>query len=280
MSNDSCRIDKRLMRIAFDRAAPHYEELAVLQKEVGERLLERLDLIRFRPDSILDIGSGSGQISRALAKRYRHAQVTAVDLSESMLAISRSRAKWWRRHGLVCGDMESLPFGDATADMVISNLTLQWCNDLDRVFSELGRVLKPDGVVFFTTFGPDTLKELRSSWAAADRFNHVNAFPDMHDIGDAMLRAGLADAVVDREDLTLLYRNIRQLMRDLKGIGAHNVTSGRPRGLTTPRELERVEAAYETYRREDGLPATWEVIYGHAWLTRRDSVEIPVNAIR
>ena len=280
MSNDPCRLDKRLVRIAFDRAAPHYEKLAVLQQEIGERLLGRLELIKARPATVLDIGSGTGQIARAAARRYRSAQVTAVDLSEAMLAMSRRRMGWWRRPALVCGDMENLPFGDSSVDMVLSNLTLQWCNDLDRVFIELHRVLKPDGVLFFTTFGPDTLKELRTSWATADRFNHINAFPDMHDIGDAMLRAGLADPVVDREDLTLVYGDVRHLMNDLKGIGAHNVTAGRPRGLTTPRELGRVEHAYEAYRRDDGLPATYEVIFGHAWMVRRGSVEIPVDGIR
>lgn len=280
MSNDSCRIDKRLVRMAFDQAAPHYEKLAVMQREVGERLLERLEFIKAQPATVLDIGSGTGQIARAVVKRYRSAQVTAVDLSASMLAISRARMGWWRRPALVCGDMECLPFGDSTIDMVLSNLTLQWCNDMERVFRELHRVLKPGGVLFFSTFGPDTLKELRASWATADRFNHVNAFPDMHDIGDAMLGAGLSDPVVDREDLTLTYKDVRHLMRDLKGIGAHNVTAGRPRGLTTPRELGKVEEAYEAYRCDESLPATWEVIYGHAWMSRRGSVEIPVDGIR
>jgi malonyl-CoA O-methyltransferase len=144
----------------------------------------------------------------------------------------------------------------------------------------LRRVLRPGGVLLFTTLGPDTLKELRASWAAVDRSNHVNAFLDMHDIGDAMLRAGLSDAVVDREDLTLTYPDLGLLMRDLKGIGAHNVTAGRPRGLTAPARIRKLEAAYEAYRRDDGLPASYEVIYGHAWMSQPVSVEISVNRMR
>jgi malonyl-CoA O-methyltransferase len=133
------------------------------------------------------------------------------------------------------------------------------------VFRECARVLRPGGLLTFTSFGPDTLKELRAAWASADDFTHVNRFIDMHDLGDALLRAGLAEPVMDVERYTLTYTDVRALMRDLKAIGAHNVNAGRPRGLTGRRALERMTAAYERERRDGCLPATYEVVYGQAW---------------
>ncbi len=150
--------------------------------------------------------------------------------------------------------------------MLFSNLTVQWCSDLEQTFSEFHRVLKPGGVLFYTTLGPDTLRELRASWAEVDDRVHVNTFLDMHDVGDAMLRARLAEPVMDMEHITLTYRDSMSLMRDLKELGAHNVNPGRSGGLTGPRKLKAVMQAYERFRQTDGLlPATYEVVYGHAW---------------
>jgi malonyl-CoA O-methyltransferase len=144
---------------------------------------------------------------------------------------------------------------------------LQWCGDLDAAFREVRRVLRPDGLFAFTTFGPDTLRELRAAWAAVDGYSHVNTFIDMHDIGDALVRAGLTEPVLDVERVTLTYPDVLSLMRDLKVIGAHNVTAGRPRGLVGRGALRRVEAAYEPARRSGLIPATYEVVYGAAWGT-------------
>lgn len=287
-------IDKACLRDAFDRAADSYDKVAVLQHEVGRRLLDRLTLIRLRPARILDIGAGTGRLSRALVRRYRGAQVVALDIAPAMLRMARRRiptaTRWLgpRRQAFVCGDAESLPFAAACADLVVSNLTLQWCNDLDRTLTGFRRVLRPGGLLMFTTFGPDTLKELRASWQAVDGFNHVNAFIDMHDIGDALLRAGFGEAVMDREDFTLTYAEVGDLMRDLKALGAHNVTAGRPRGLTGRGRLRRMTDHYEGYRRDGRLPATYEVIYGHCWVpdepvqARRDdgSVTVPLGQLR
>ncbi len=143
---------------------------------------------------------------------------------------------------------------------------LQWCDDLDAVFAEVRRVLKPGGLLTFTTFGPDTLMELRRAWSSVDGYVHVNQFLDMHDIGDALVRAGLAEPVLDVERYTLTYPDAIVLMRDLKAIGAHNVTAGRPARAHRPRSrLPRMCAAYEAYRRDGRLPATYEVVYGAAW---------------
>ncbi|HLB84230.1 MAG TPA: methyltransferase domain-containing protein, partial [Steroidobacteraceae bacterium] len=166
---------------------------------------------------------------------------------------------------LLCATAEAMPLPDASFDLVFSNLMLQWCADPQAVFRECSRVLRPGGLLTFTSFGPDTLKELRSAWAAADGYTHVNRFIDMHDLGDAMLRAGLAEPVMDAELYTLTYPDVGGLMRDLKAIGAHNVNAGRARGLTGRRALERMTAAYEGERHDERLPATYEVVYGQAW---------------
>lgn len=266
MSGDEHALDKRQLRRSFDRAAATYDRAAVLQAEVRARLLERLEPVRLSPRRILDLGAGTGEAYRPLRARYRGAEVVGLDLSAAMLQRLRGRGGWLRRPQAVAADAEALPFADGTFELVFSNLTLQWVNDLDRALVEIARVLAPGGVLMFSTFGPDTLTELRAAWAAVDDRPHVNAFLDMHDVGDAMVRAGLADPVLDCERLTLTYDDARALMRDLKALGARNVLRRRPRGLTGRGRLARVLAAYEAHRGGDGrLPSTWEVVYGHAW---------------
>ncbi len=117
----------------------------------------------------------------------------------------------------------------------------------------------------FATLGPDTLKELRESWAAADSGVHVNTFFDMHDIGDALVRAGLEGVVMDVEYIKMTYKDCMSLMRELKAIGAHNVNNDRHKGLTGKKHLEKMMNHYETFRENEKLPATFEIVYGHAW---------------
>jgi malonyl-CoA O-methyltransferase len=258
-------INKRLARRAFEKAADTYDEAAVLQNEIGDRLMERLDYIRQQPRRILDLGAGTGMFTRALMKRYRKADVVALDIAKPMLHCVKQRAGWLRKPGCVCGDSESLPFNDDSFDFIFSNLMLQWCTDLEATFVELRRVLSPGGLLMFTTFGPDTLMELRASWEAVDGYTHVNSFIDLHDVGDSLLHAKWAEPVMDSERITVTYRELRGLMQDLKHIGAHNVTSGRPRGLTGKRHLQQLIEAYEPFREDGVLPASYEVVYGHAW---------------
>jgi malonyl-CoA O-methyltransferase len=261
----TARLDRAGVRNAFDRASGDYEAAAVLQARVGDEVLQRLDFFKLTPDVVLDLGAGTGRITGELKRRYRRANVVAFDLAPGMLRESRKHMGFFRRFGRVCGDVRRLPFADASVDIAVSNLMLQWCDDLDVAFAEVRRVLKPDGLFSFTTFGPDTLRELRSAWAAVDDYSHVNTFIDMHDIGDALVRAGLTEPVLDVERMTLTYQDVLALMRDLKVIGAHNVTEGRPRGLMGRQALRAVEAAYEPARREGRIPATYEVVYGAAW---------------
>lgn len=272
MSNNAFHLDKRRVRASFSQAASGYDAVAVLQREIGRRLLERLDLVKLAPRRILDVGCGTGTLTQHLVKRYKGAEVIGLDFAEDMLhAACRRRGTWERwfgRQSFLCADAEFLPLADGSVDLIFSNLTLQWCETLDRTFAEFRRVLSPGGLVLFTTFGPDTLRELRQSWATVDTAVHVNAFLDMHDVGDALVRARLADPVMDVEHLSLTYREAVQVMRDLKAMGAHNITAGRPRGLMGRNTLQRVSVAYERFRQADGmLPATYEVIYGHAWGT-------------
>ncbi len=267
---DRYRLDKRRVRCAFDRAAAGYDAAAPLQHEICDRLLERLDWVKFTPRQILDAGTGTGRGVRGLRRRYPHARILGLDLSPAMLRHARRRSGWWRRPAWVCADLEGLPLADASLDLLFSSLALQWCNDLERTLHGFRRVLAPGGLLMFTTFGPDTLKELRAAWQAADADHvHVNAFMDMHDIGDALVRAGFADPVMDMEMVTVTYPDMGGLLTDLRAIGVTNANAGRERGLTTRARLRAVASAYDAFRlSDDRLPATYEVVYGHAWAPR------------
>lgn len=262
-------IDKPAVRRAFDRAASTYDAAAVLQHEVCRRSLERLDFIRHVPRRILDAGSGTGNAWTGLAQRYAQAQIIALDLAPGMLRHARSSQPWHRRllgriPAAICGDLEQLPLAGASIDLAWSNLALQWVNSLPQTFAEMRRVLAPGGLFLFTTFGPDTLKELRAAQPDAGEAR-ISRFIDMHDIGDMLVKAGFADPVIDMEMFTLTYGSVREVMRDLQAIGANNANTGRSRTLSGRAWLSAVERNYETLRREGRLPATFEVIYGHAW---------------
>lgn len=275
MAEDSYDLDKRLVRAAFDHAAPSYDAHAVLQREITDRMLARLDYIKHAPTLLLDAGAGTGYGSAQLRARYPDAHLLALDLAESMLQIARPKPSLWQRlsraapFDAVCADIDRLPLKTSSVDMVWSSLALQWCNDLNVSFGEFYRVLAPGGLLMFATFGPDTLKELRQAFASVDGYSHVNRFVDMHDIGDVLVSAGFATPVMDMEYITLTYDDIKPLMQELKAIGAHNVTAGRNQGLMGRTRWQALEAAYEKFRQEGRLPATYEVIYGHAWVNQK-----------
>ena len=264
-------IDKRQVRRAFNRAAHNYDAAAVLQREVCSRMLEKLDLVRIKPPRILDVGSGTGWGTRQLGERLREADIVALDIALGMLQSARGTSSWWQKlfsgskQRFLCADAEQLPLAARSVEMIWSNLAVQWCNDLPATFVEMSRVLKTDGLLMFSTFGPDTLKELRTAFAGVDGYNHVNRFADMHDIGDMLVAAGFADPVMEMEKITLTYPDVKAVMRDLKSIGAHNVTAGRATGLTGKAKWAHIAQNYETLRRDGKLPATFEVVYGHAW---------------
>lgn len=264
-SSDLFQLDKAGVRAAFDRASATYEAAAVLQSRVADELVSRLEPFDFQPEVILDLGAGTGRAAAELKRRYRRSLVIALDLAPGMLREAARHRTLFRRFERVCADAARLPLESASVDIVFSNLMLQWCDPLDEVFAEVRRVLKPQGFFTFTTFGPDTLKELRSAWAEADTHNHVNRFLDMHDVGDALVRAGLQEPVLDVDRTELTYSDGMAVMRDLKSIGARNATAGRPRSLVGRNRLQRVLAAYESFRKDGRLPATYEIVYGAAW---------------
>lgn len=288
-STDPGGIDKSATRRSFERAAASYDAAAVLQREIGARLLERLEYIRLQPKTVLDLGCGTGGALDDLCQRYRGAQVIGLDFATPMLARARQRGAWRHRPHPLCADIDHLPLADDSVDLVFSNASLQWSNDLGGCFAELYRILRPNGLLLFTTFGPDTLMELRHAWAEADGGAHVSRFIDMHDIGDMLVRARFADPVMDCERLTLTYAEVRDLMADMKALGTQNRLHNRTRALTGPARLKRMQAAYARLRIDGRLPSTWEVIYGQAWMaphkapTRQitdQGVAIPVSAIR
>jgi malonyl-CoA O-methyltransferase len=277
-------ISKHKIRRAFDRAANSYDAAAVLQKEVCRRLLEKLDYIRLSPQLILDAGVGTGEAVTPLMQRYKKSRLVALDLSERMLAKALAHGSLMRKPELVCADIEQLPFCESSFDLVFSSLTLQWCNDLPATLAELLRVLKPGGLLMFATFGPQTLQELRACWQQIDDAVHVNQFTDMHDVGDELLRCGFADPVMEAETITVNYKAVDTLMADLRAIGANATAEGGRTGLTTPAALSKLRQAYEHYRQGDQLPATYEVVYGHAWKvdasrSRKDAVAVDITGL-
>jgi malonyl-CoA O-methyltransferase len=265
---------KTLVAKSFGQAAIHYDDVAVLQRQTGDELLERLSLVKLAPKRILDLGAGTGRNLTQLAARYPNAELIAVDIAPAMLQQAKQTfrnamgLKRWlpnqRKPVFLAGDAENLPLADKSVDLVFANLALQWC-DLRASFAEIERILRPDGLLMFTSLGPDTLFELREAWASVDSYPHVNIFYDMHDVGEAMMNARLAEPVLDMDRYVLTYDTAMALMKDLKVLGASNVNEGRRRGLTGRQGLKQVADYYEQFRDDDVLPASYEVIFGHAW---------------
>jgi malonyl-CoA O-methyltransferase len=269
---DAPPLDKRAVRRGFERAARSYDAAAVLHREIGRRLLEHLDPMRLEPARVVDLGCGTGAMLDELARRFPGAQLYGVDVALGMAAAARGRAGWWRRTlrtrvpQLVCADAERLPLAPASVDLLFSNLMLQWC-DPAAVFAEAARIQPAGALLIFSSFGPDTLMELREAFRALDSAPHVHSFPDMHDLGDALVHAGFADPVMEMERITVEYGNLEALAKDLRAAGARNAAARRRRGLASKGAWARVVERYETRRRGGALPATYEVLYGHAWKT-------------
>lgn len=264
---DDRALNRRLTRAAH-AAADSFTDAAVLHREVAKRLLERLEFIKLQPKRVLDLGCGTGLATPGLRQLYPKAQLMVADQAPGFVREARKSASRWRRlPGLVTG-LNRLPFATSSVDLIFSSLVLHRVSDLATTVREFQRVLTPGGVLMFATFGPDTLKELRAAWATVDDAGHVQSFVDMHDIGDALVGARLADPVMDLDHFTLTYAGVDALIKDLSALGFRNVLAARDQGLTTPRRLQAMRAAYQ--QQQDGagrVPATWEVAYGHAWGT-------------
>ncbi|TWT19366.1 malonyl-ACP O-methyltransferase BioC [Luteimonas marina] len=274
--------DARQVRRAFSRASAGYESAAQLQREVEARLLESLDFLALSPDRgerwspgvVLDVGSGPGHASQAMRRRWPKARIVALDLSLPMLGEVAPREGWGFRETLglrrpldrVCADLRALPLMDASVDVLFSNLCLQWIEDLPAAFAGFRRVLKPGGLLLCSTFGPDTLWELREAFARADDAPHVSPFATIAQFGDALMHAGFRDPVLDRDLLLRGHADLSALMRELRAIGATNALHARRHTLTGRARFAAAAAAYEPLRgADDLLPASWEVITAMAW---------------
>ena len=260
------RFDSRQVRRAFSRAAHDYAATAVLQAEVRSRLLEQLEYCEQTPQRVLDLGCGPGPASKLLRQRWPKAEVIALDLAQPMLVEAKRQFSWRRRFARVCADVRALPLAERSVDLIFSNLCVQWVDDLPALFNEWRRVLRPGGMLLLSTFTQGTLQELREAFAEADAERpHVSPFAAIQTVGDALLGAGFRDPVLDSDRFTLTYTDVRDLMHELRAIGAGNADADRRRSLTGKQRMQRVFAAYEQFRQDGRLPASYEVAYAHAW---------------
>lgn len=270
------RIERDLLRKRFGRVAARYDEADLLAREIGRRMDERLDYIRLAPKRIVDLGCGAGGDLGRLAGRYPDAELLGLDFAPEMLARSRERTTPRRSlvqrltgggprpPGLAVADAATLPLARSSVALLWSNLMLPSMHDPLPVFREAHRVLEVGGLLMFSTLGPDTLRELRAA-LPAHAGERVHRFIDMHDLGDALVAAGFSDPVMDMEMLTLTYAGLDALLHDLRIGGGGNAAASRPRGLTGKEGWSAARERYERLRVEGRLPATFEVIQGHAW---------------
>ncbi len=265
--------DTRQVRRAFSRAATGYHAAAALQHRVEAHLLESLDYMDTREEAIkqprvvLDLGCGPGSAAATMQQRWPKARVLALDLALPMLQ-QAPRARWHplrRSVDRVCADARALPLADDSVDILFSNLCLQWVDDLPAVFAGFRRVLRPGGLLLVSTFGPDTLHELRDAFAQADDTPHVSPFAGIAVFGDALMQAGFRDPVLDRDSEVTHYDGLPALMRELRAIGATNALHARRHSLTGKARFARAAQAYARFSDDAGLPATWETITAMAW---------------
>ena len=272
---------------AFNAHAIEYERAAVVQKEIGKRLFERLDYLNMQPRYVLDLGCGTGFFSKQLKQRYPKAQIVGLDLAEMMLNQAKGSQSFLNKWPLVQADMMSLPFPSGLFDLVFANQTIHWASPLPDAMQEISRVMKVEGCLMLSTLGPDTFRELREAWATVHDYAHINAFMDMHDLGDVLLAEQFVDPVVDMEMLTVHYETLPKLLHALKAQGVRNIHSSRNPGLTGRLAFQTFAAAMAKFCTDSGrFPLTYEIIYGHAWkgATHRTSggteAFIPVSQLR
>ncbi len=265
----------------FDRAAASFDEAAFAHRQIADGLFDRLAPMTLEPGTVVDLGCATGGAMRPLEKRFRKARIVGVDRSAAMLRVAAGRKGLLSRQRFVRADAEALPFADHATGLVFSNLLLPWLPNPDRCFSEVSRVLSKDGLFLFSTLGPDSLGALGEAFSELDNSPRINAFADMHDIGDGLVRAGLRDPVLDVERLTITYTSAGKLFADLAGSGARNALSDRRRGLLGRRQYQ---AAVDRLESGGTIRIELEVVFGHAWgsgqrpgAVRVDAASIPIR---
>lgn len=249
----------RKLKQDFSKAAPSYDDHAHLQRACANNLIERLQYFSISPKNILDLGSGTGFLSNKLKKMYPKAKVTGVDIADKMCQYAKEK---YPAIEFICANIYDLPLPANHYDFIISNFTLQWCDDLPTLFTQILKVASPDASFLFSTVGLDSLKELRTCWAAVDSHPRVKDFQDMHNIGDALLQTGWQQPVMDIDRLCYYYENYQDIFDEFKGLGVANKDKNRLRGLTGKSKLKHFSAEYEKLRTNKGLPLSWEVVYG------------------
>jgi len=252
-------IDKDKVRQAFSLSSTHYDELALLQKKVGQDLLNKFAIES--TNNILDVGCGTGFLTYDLLEKKVGQQLIALDLASSMLQMSKNKLKRFSSVQYICADAEQLPLLKNSIDTLVSNLALQWCQNLSQVFNGFNDVLKKGGQVYFSTFGSATLQELKYSWKIVDDYSHVNEFYTTDQLYIFLQQSGFKEIYIDTKMYYSNYRTVIDLMRELKGIGAHNVLSGRNRKLTSKGQMQKMINAYEKFRTNGMIPATYEIIF-------------------
>ena len=255
----------RDIRRRFDRAAASFDDADFVHAVTRDGLCSRLEPLLLKPEAILDLGSATGAMGRLLRKRFKRAHIVSLDLSHAMLAQARSNKAWFSRSSFVQGDAHQLPLKDASFDMVVANQVLPWAPNPQPVFDEVSRVLKKGGVFAFATLGPESLREIERAWAGVDAGAHVLRFPDMHDIGDGLVRSGLRDPVLDVDRLAVTYENADRLFADLTRAGARNVLEDRSRGMAGKRAFRAMTGALAASGTDGKIVLDLELVYGHCW---------------
>jgi len=264
-TDDNSALNSKDVQRRFDRAASGFDAVDFVHSATRDGLLARLEPMAIEARTIIDLGAATGSASRLLARRFRRARVVAADLSLQMLESARQKQSWYSRNSALQANAEALPFADQSIDIVFANMLLPWVPVPARMFGEIARILRKDGLFLFATLGPDSLSEIRHAWASVDGGEHVNRFPDMHDIGDAAVRAGLRDPVLDVDQLSVTYRDSGTLFQDLTAMGARNCLQHRERSLAAAAGFKAMAAALDELRRDGLLTLNLELIYGHCW---------------
>lgn len=268
MDAPDCVFQRTAVRRHFSDAAATYLAAAALQKEVEVRLLEQTEVLRHAPQRILDLGSGPGRAAAALKKRWPKAEVVAVDIALPMLRLVPSQTRFWRPVRRVCADAMQLPFADGCFDLVFSSLCLQWVHPLPDALHGIRRVLKPGGLLLFSTFGPDTLLELRQAYRSIGEVPPISPFAAIQQVGDALQAGAFTRSMLDRDLFTLHYADVRALMRELQALGATDARSVRARGLGGRQRWQALNAAYPAAA--GGIDSSWEVIAAMAFRPESD----------
>ena len=280
MNTELNLIPKNAIANSFSAAAHSYDKHAFVQQEIAKRLLERLDHIQIDPKNILDLGSGTGCVTKELAIRFPQANIISLDLSYNMLSYAKNNQQ--ASTAYLCNDAETLAIKDTCIDFIFSNCAFQWVQSLPKLFKEITRTLTEDGMFLFSTFGPDTLIELKKCFAKIDNYKHVNNFVDLHTIGDLLLQCKLTNPVVDIEKIVFQYANLSSILNSLKKTGATNLDLKRNKGCFTQSLVKNLSTEYSNFAVANKLPATFEVIYGHAWgkIKRSEDFYFEVNNIK